>query len=61
MKYKVEKTNIIDPPANSPEWEKANVGKVDVQRWQEFYQPMIGILHLNILINIHKLQQKKKH
>jgi len=40
MRYKVGKTDVIDPPANSSEWENANEGKVDIQRWKEFYQPI---------------------
>lgn len=40
MRYKVEKTDVVDPAINSPEWEKANIGSVDIQRWKEFCQPI---------------------
>ena len=40
MRYKVEKTDIIDPKTDSPEWEKASWEEVKVQRWKEFYQPI---------------------
>ncbi len=36
MRYKVVKTDIIDPDICSPEWDRANVGYVGVDRWKEF-------------------------
>lgn len=33
MEYIVEKTEVINPAIDSPEWEKANVGYVDKDRW----------------------------
>ncbi len=35
MRYKVEKTDVINPSINSSEWEKANIGYVDKNRWAE--------------------------
>lgn len=40
MHYKVEKTSVIDPDIHSPEWEKAQEGCLDFQRWTEYYQPI---------------------
>ena len=40
MRYKILKTNITDPSVTSPEWEKANVGRIEFQRWKEFHQPI---------------------
>ncbi len=36
MRYKVVKTDIIDPAIDSPEWERANVGYVAANRWKEY-------------------------
>ena len=36
MKYKVIKTDVIDPDINSHEWDRANVGYVCFDRWKEF-------------------------
>lgn len=38
MRYKVAKTDIINPDINSPEWEKADVGIIGVNRWKEFQE-----------------------
>ncbi len=35
MEYIVEKTNVINPDINSPEWEKAKLGHVDKERWEK--------------------------
>ena len=37
MRYKVVKTDVIDPAIDSKEWEKAETGKVEVNRWSGFY------------------------
>lgn len=36
MRYKLVKTDIIDPEIGSSEWEKANEAYVSVNRWQEY-------------------------
>lgn len=36
MRYIIERTNVIDPGVDSAEWEKANLGKVDVEEWKGF-------------------------
>ncbi len=36
MRYKVVRTDVINPDIHSKEWEKANVGYVNVDRWQEY-------------------------
>ncbi len=38
MRYIIEKTNVIDPDISSDEWDKAQVGNITFQRWQEFHQ-----------------------
>jgi len=38
MKYKVCKTNVINPGIDSEEWKKANVGELTFQKWKEYYQ-----------------------
>ncbi len=40
MRYKAEKTSIINPDINSKEWDKAQVGRISSQRWKEFYEPI---------------------
>ena len=40
MCYKAGKTNVDNPCINSPEWEKADTGKISVQKWSDFYQPI---------------------
>ena len=40
MRYKVEKTNIIDPGIKSSEWDKAHLGHVSCQRWKEYFEPI---------------------
>lgn len=40
MKYKVTETAVIDPDVNSTEWDKAKIGKIEVQRWKDFYEPI---------------------
>lgn len=40
MRYKAGKTNINDPCIGSSEWDKAEEGKISMQRWTEFYQPV---------------------
>ena len=40
MRYKVGKTEVINPSINSPEWDKAQEGQIAHQRWKEFYQPI---------------------
>ncbi len=37
-RYKVIKTDVIDPKIDSPEWDKANEGKIESHTWMEFYQ-----------------------
>ena len=36
MKYKVIKTDVIDPDINSHEWDRANVGYIGFDRWKEY-------------------------
>lgn len=36
MKYEIKKTNVIDPDVTSPEWDKANLGKVDNECWEGY-------------------------
>ncbi len=36
MKYKVVKTDIIDPDISSSEWDRANVGYISFDRWKEY-------------------------
>ncbi len=40
MHYKIKKTNVVDPDINSPEWNKAEIGYLSKQRWNEFFQPI---------------------
>ena len=40
MRYKAEKTNIIDPCISSMEWDRAFAGSVSCQRWKEYYEPI---------------------
>ena len=39
MEYKVAKTNEINPSVNSPEWDKAEWGYVDKERWTDGLVP----------------------
>ncbi len=39
MEYKVAKTNEINPALNSPEWDKAEWGYVDKERWTDGLVP----------------------
>ena len=36
MRYIAKKTLVIDPELHSPEWEKAQVGQIAVNRWGEY-------------------------
>lgn len=36
MRYKAEKTNVIDPEITSCEWTGANTGRVDINRWKTY-------------------------
>ena len=36
MRYKLIKTDIVDPGMNSPEWERAEVGVISSKRWPEY-------------------------
>ena len=40
MRYKVNKTSVVNPDINSSEWDKAEVGHLTKQRWKEFFQPI---------------------
>lgn len=40
MRYKVEKTNIIDPGIKSSAWNRAHLGIVSCQRWREYFEPI---------------------
>lgn len=37
MDYTVVKTNVVNPGITSPEWERANVGKITQARWEGFF------------------------
>lgn len=37
MEYIVKKTQIIDPDINSPEWDRANTGRVEIENWTGFF------------------------
>lgn len=36
MRYRVARTDIIDPEINSSEWERAETGYIGVNRWKEY-------------------------
>ena len=38
MRYKVAKTDIINPEISSPEWEKAEEGIIAANRWKEYHE-----------------------
>lgn len=40
MRYCVEKTSVLDPAIDSPEWDKAAVEPLTFQPWKEFHQPI---------------------
>jgi len=40
MRYNVFSTDVINPGIASPEWQKAEEGKLSFQQWKEFYQPI---------------------
>ena len=37
MRYIVERTDVIDPAINSPEWDKANTGTLNPQPWKDHF------------------------
>lgn len=39
MKYFVQKTDVINPAIDSPEWDKAEIGFVDKERWTDVFFP----------------------
>ena len=36
MRYKAARTDIIDPEIGSPEWDRAELGHIDINRWREY-------------------------
>ena len=36
MRYRVAYTEVVDPDITSPEWQRAEEGRVDVNMWSEF-------------------------